>query len=72
MTYPPGLCHRLLSCENYVSELCTLTYERTVPSRLCLLLYLHPPSQFNSIIYVYHLLFQYTPLRQNDILHIDY
>ena len=31
MTYPPGIMSSFVVCENYVSELCTLTYERTVP-----------------------------------------
>lgn len=66
MTYPPGIMSSFVVCENYVSELCTLTYERTVPfSPMFTTL-----VQFDNIWY--HLLFQYTPLRQNDILYIDY
>ena len=72
MTYPPGIMSSFVVCENYVSELCTLTYERTVPFSPMFTTLSTFPSQVQFDNICYHLLFQYTPLRQNDILHIDY
>ena len=53
MTYPPGIMSSFVVCENYVSELCTLTYERTVPFSPMFTYFIYiPPSQvqFDNIM----------------------
>lgn len=52
MTYPPGIMSSFVVCENYVSELCTLTYgkDSTVLTYVYYFIYI-PLLKFNSIIY---------------------
>lgn len=52
MTYPPGIMSSFVVCENYVSELCTLTYERTVPfSPMFTTLSTFPFSSYGTICF---------------------